>query len=263
MFKDLALLQRLEGLQIHLAPHRKVLLNHEIYSEIDTVSRLKIFMEFHVFAVWDFMSLLKSLQRALTSVDIPWLPTKDLEARRLINSIILGEESDEDGCGGYQSHFELYLEAMKSCGANTGPITAMCEGLRQGSSLREAMEQASVNLIVRDFVLSTFEVIERGNLSEIAAVFTLGREDVIPEMFQKFVTRLYSQSSSQFERLRFYLERHIHLDAEDHGPKALQMLASICGNRHENWIAAEKAAIQAIEARCQFWDGLAVEIGKE
>ena len=75
-----------------------------------------------MFAVWDFMSLLKALQNQLTCTKIPWMPTGDPELRHFINEIVLGEESDVDQNGEYFSHFEMYTNAMRSCGADTSSI---------------------------------------------------------------------------------------------------------------------------------------------
>ena len=95
---------------------------HPLYEHVSDENSLRILMRTHVFAVWDFQSLLKSLQRSLTCVDVPWLPTADAEARRFVNEIVLDEESDVAPGGGYLSQFELYVQAMTECGADREPI---------------------------------------------------------------------------------------------------------------------------------------------
>ena len=135
--------QALERLRQSLRPLRTQLFKHEVYRSIRTQDDLRIFMEHHVFAVWDFMSLLKALQGRLTGVTIPWFPQGDRNARRLINEIVLEEESDEDGEGGYISHFELYRAAMAQCGANTSRIDAfMGHLIRVNRFLKYSLRQA-------------------------------------------------------------------------------------------------------------------------
>jgi hypothetical protein len=101
---------------------RRMLMAHPVYTSIRSVDELRIFMQHHAFAVWDFMSLLKALQKALSCVDVPWIPAGHPNTRRLINEIVMTEETDEDGLGGFISHFELYLDAMRQVGADTGAI---------------------------------------------------------------------------------------------------------------------------------------------
>jgi hypothetical protein len=119
-----------------LEPSRVELANHQIYTSLQAVEDIRIFMEHHVFAVWDFMSLLKSLQRQLTCVEVPWLPKGSPRVRRFINEIVLGEESDD--VNGTLAHFELYRAAMTAAGANTGPIDAFLRALRSGSSIDDS-----------------------------------------------------------------------------------------------------------------------------
>lgn len=244
-----------QRLQERIDAARQQLLAHPVYGLVDSIPRLRLFMEHHVFAVWDFMSLLKALQRCLTCVEVPWCPTRH-PAARLVNEIVLGEETDEDGRGGFASHYELYLEAMTDCGADIAPVENFVRQLQAGSSLTSAMSDPAIPEASRRFMMSTFAVIERGHPAEIAAAFTFGREDVIPDMFQRFVDRLCETLPERFERFRFYLERHIHLDADDHGPKALKMVAALCGDHPDDWSRAEAAAIVAIEARIAFWDAV-------
>jgi hypothetical protein len=125
-----ATVNRLQRIQERLTPLKAALLTHSIYQEIDRPDSLRLFMEHHVFAVWDFMSLLKALQRRLCCVEVPWLPAADPLGSRLVNEIVLAEESDDDGQGGFASHFELYRRAMKRCGANSPPAGGPCHGQR-------------------------------------------------------------------------------------------------------------------------------------
>ena len=122
------------------------------------------FMETHVFAVWDFMSLLKALQRGLTCVDVPWLPSRFPEARRLINEIVLGEESDVHE-GEAVSHFELYRRAMRQCGASTDAIDSFLRQISQGDSIDATLNETRVSAGARRFVRSTFEFLANGELA--------------------------------------------------------------------------------------------------
>ena len=252
--------QALERLQQSLGPLRAQLFKHEVYRSIKTQDDLRTFMEHHVFAVWDFMSLLKALQGRLTGVTIPWLPQGDRNARRLINEIVLDEESDEDGEGGYISHFELYRAAMSQCGANTSRIDAFIGRLEQGQPVLEVLATTGVPKAAQAFVQTTWRIIESGPTHSIAAAFTLGREDLIPNMFRALVVDLDKSFPGEWQRLRYYLERHIQLDEEHHAPMALQMLAGLCGRDEENWREAEKSACVALNARITLWNDVLNEL---
>ncbi len=243
----------LQALEARLEPLYARLSAHPLYRSMHSLGHLHSFMETHVFAVWDFMSLLKALQRGLTSVDVPWLPSRFPEARRLINEIVLGEESDIYN-GEALSHFELYCRAMQQCGASTETINTFLNQLGQGQNVLSVLSQVPLPVAAQHFVRSTFDFIETGELHVIAAAFTFGREDLIPGVFKAFIRDQDEQLSGKLALFRWYLDRHIEIDGEEHGPMSLRMVSGLCGSDPVKWQQAGDAAVKAIEARLTFWD---------
>src|SRR6202007_1906124 len=142
-------------LRDHLATLRAGLLDHPVYAEVASVSDLRRFMEDHVFAVWDFMSLLKRVQQDLTCTKVPWFPADNARAARLINDIVIGEETDVDPDGSYVSHLDLYLRAMEDGGASTRQFDTLRSLAGGAASIEAAMVQAEVPPHVQAFVAHT------------------------------------------------------------------------------------------------------------
>ena len=234
---------------------REELLKHPVYREINTPERVRIFMQHHVFAVWDFMSLLKRLQRDLTCTEVPWMPSRHSQYARFINEIVLGEETDEDGQGGYASHFELYVEAMNECGADTGPINRFLAELQAGQDPLAALKAAEVPDSVFRFVRHTLDLAKNGGTHEVCAAFFFGREDIIPDMFQVLVDKL-NRNGQSTKRLNYYLQRHIELDGDEHGPLAEKLLTALCEDSPEKQAEAERTAVQSLRARIDLWNGV-------
>ncbi len=247
-------------LTIQLGNARERLVHHSLYALIDSPDRLRRFMEHHVFAVWDFQSLLKAMQQRLTCTSIPWLPTPDPEARRLVNEIVLDEESDELPDGGHASHFELYLESMRHAAADTGPIERLLDLLRRGTSISQALASCGGPPAACDFVRRSFEVIDSGSTRRIVAAFTYGREDVIPDMFRHLVTSLAAEDPSTWGRFRFYLERHIAHDDAKHAPVCRRIVARLCGDDPAHWAEASETARACLDSRITFWDEIAATL---
>ena len=246
-----------EKLSQKIEPSRQALLSHRLYARLATIDELRIFMEQHVFAVWDFMSLLKALQVQLTCVTVPWISQGNAQLRRLVNEIVLGEESDVLPSGQAISHFDLYLKAMNEIGADTTKINLFLHLLNGKHPLKSALAEADVVPCVSAFVEHTFSVIGGGRLHEIAACFTFGREDLIHEMFNQLVVRLEAQFPDKVSTLRYYLDRHIELDGDEHGEMGRRMVNLLCEESAAKQEEAERAALSALQSRIKLWDGIA------
>jgi hypothetical protein len=251
---------KLTQLQEKIEPLRQQLINHQLYQEMKTIDDLRVFMEHHIFAVWDFMSLLKALQLELTCVTLPWIPKGNPNARYLINEIVTGEESDVDDKGIRKSHFELYLEAMTQAGCNTKAINKFMEGLLQGKSVSEAFDYAEVVSTMRAFVEDTFSIIASKETHKIAAAFTFGREDLIPAMFLSIIKELKKQFPEKVEILHYYIERHIEVDGGHHSHLGYQMVEELCGDDETKWQEATETVVSALQSRILFWDAILLAI---
>ena len=179
-----------------LDEYRSALINHPLYNAMNSIDAIQRFMETHVFAVWDFMSLLKRLQLDLTCTSIPWTPVGNPVTRRLINEIVFGEESDVDQNGNATSHFELYIKAMEDIGADTSAIKSFIQQLEQGETWEKAIVNSGASQAAKQFVQQTMDCVENDPIHVVAGVFTYGREDLIPDLFISIVRELSEKGHS-------------------------------------------------------------------
>jgi len=250
----------LQQLESAISGTRQKLVNHSVYANIKDLEGLRCFMENHVYAVWDFMSLLKALQINLTCVSLPWVPVGNAATRYLINEIVAGEESDVDEAGVRTSHFELYIKAMDQAEANTEPILGLIRALQTGSTIAYALEDMEIPAAARNFMNFTFETIATGKPHLMAAVFTFGREDLIPDMFISLIKELKVQFPDKVDIFQYYIERHIEVDGGHHAALAHQMTIELCGNDESKWQEATEAVKKALEVRIALWDAIHQQI---
>jgi len=252
-------MNQIESINAHLAPLKEQLTKHQLYHSIKTPKHVQQFMEHHVYAVWDFMSLLKSLQLDLTCVQLPWRPIGNANTRFLINEIVCGEESDVDANGTRISHFEMYVNAMKEVGADTNGISKVIE---QVSTIDFKLE--NLNLMVPSavfpFVNNTLNTALNAPTHVKAGVFTFGREDLIPSMFISMVQEFNKQLDNKFDSFIYYLERHIEVDGSHHSHLALEMTSSLCGEDENKWNEVKKASEEALLQRIKLWDQIYLAI---
>lgn len=236
---------------------REKLERHTIFHSLRSLEDLRIFMEHHVYAVWDFMCLLKELQRRVCPSGSPWLPSRNSNAVRLVNEIVLEEESDVAdplSDGEFASHFEIYLNSMHEVGASTIGINNFLEVLRN-QGINTALESNIIPEPVAKFMRFTFDTIQEGSTHQIAASFAYGRENLVPLMFLRILKHC-SVDNCQAPLFHYYLERHAHLDGEQHGPMAEELLASLTQGDATKQKEAEVTAEQSVEVRMELWDGV-------
>ena len=238
-------------LNSNLTKYRQEIINHPLYKKLNSVEDIAVMMEHHVYAVWDFMSLLKALQSLLTCTTSPWKPVGDGKIRQLVNSIVLEEESDVDKENNPLSHYEMYIDAMKQCGANTSAIESFVSNI-------STTNIPSVNDGVDAFLKTTFDVIESNETHKIASAFTFGREDLIPDMFTAIVNEYNTENN--LDKFVYYLERHIELDGGEHGPLALELISNLCGDDDDKWKEVEETAIACLVARKKLWDSILADL---
>jgi Protein of unknown function (DUF3050) len=239
-----------------ITQYQATLNSHPLLSNtITTIDDVRTFMEFHVFAVWDFMCMVKALQHALVPSGNVWIPTTDtgiMTAGRLLNQIVTGEETDIGLDGKATSHFQLYRQAMKEIGADTSVVDAFIDKLTNNKL--QSLNQLLAMLPVPSgtFCHTTFEYINSGKPHVLAAAFTFGRETAIPQMFINLSKQL-KDSNISAPMFQYYMDRHIQIDSEEHGPASEELINILCNNNLQKVEEATHAALEAITHRINFW----------
>lgn len=257
-----------------ISPMRSKLIQHPMYATLTSMNAVKIFMLSHCFSVWDFMWLIKELQHRLCPSGSPWVPVSDCNASRLVNEIILGEETDGFGemtqATGFEfmSHMELYLQAMTNMNVDTSHIELAllnARNARNGFDAFEGFDWASATSpaeSVTDFVNFTMHVCSLST-HEIASCFLFGRENVIPPMFEQI--QHFLPKTKEVELLRLYIDRHIEVDGgteedDGHAEMGAEMLVNLVGDDPKKWKQVRDMALMSLEQRYCLWDGVAERI---
>ena len=253
-------MNHIQLIESKLEPLRDQLKSHPLYSTLSTIDDVAVFMEKHVFAVWDFMSLLKSLQNHLTNVHTPWTPKGKGPTARFINEIVMAEESDINELGEAMSHYEMYIDAMVQVGANTSDIDHFIKAINEGYDVDVAAKKINLEAPILEFINFTMDVVNSNKAHRIASAFTFGREDVIPDMFLEIVGQSKTSDNETYSKLLYYLNRHIELDGDEHGPISLKMVAELCGDDTQKWEEVLETAKEALKLRLKLWDHITASI---
>jgi len=242
--------------EFELKVAKNKLLENPIFKHIQSVEHLRIFMQWHVFAVWDFMSLIKRLQNDLTCTSLPWMPNRFPDAARLVNEIVLGEETDETPLkDAHISHFDLYIKAMEEIQADTSQIKKFITLVQNGSNYQDALIMCQAPEPVRNFVVFTIETALHASTCEVLGSFFHGRENIIPDMFTNLLHQwnIDSQNSSMFV---YYVKRHIEVDSGEHGPASEKIMSIVTQSDPQQIIELLDCAIKSVEMRNTLWSEL-------
>lgn len=248
----------LEKLLQEIAPLQEKLQNHPIYEEVKDLRDLEVFMKYHVYFVWDFMSLVKFLQHNFAPSTYPWKPVSNSQIAHFINDIVLEEETDHLPNGQIMSHFQMYGMAMNEMGIDTDYINHFIEDFTLES--KEAIfKEYLIPIEIKRGIQQTFDFIDPKKPHIAASAFCFGRENIIPKMFQSLLDRFGIQEKDA-PLFHYYLSRHIQLDGEVHGPMAIKMVSFTCADNDQKWKEATDAAKKALKARISLWDFILGEI---
>jgi hypothetical protein len=253
----------MNDLERQLVPLQQRMASHPLIGHLTTLLAVRCFMAHHVFAVWDFVCLLKTLYARIGCVGVPWFPPKNAESVYFLSTILLDEESDQLPHQAQRlCHFDLYVQAMIGCGANTGPMQQFLLQLGQGQSIHQALQSTDIPVAARQFVQSTWTFFDQPTPA-LAAAFVLGREAMVPPLFAPLLQQIQNHCIPHCDLFCTYLSRHITMDSREHYPQAVKMLESLCGDSAEDWQLAGQAAEQALRQRLQFLTGIQAALALE
>ena len=227
---------------------------HPVFASIHSIQRLCRFAEIHIFVVWDFICLLKALHRQLSSTQLLWTPPKNHLGCYLVNTLLTEEESDNLQDNRYLSHFELYVQAMQECGADTRPIETFIAHIHQQDDLEIALLQSHAPLPAQHFVRDTFHVIHK-NSHHLAASLAFARENITSGMFSSLLQHLnQTENTHSLKSFIQYFQRHIELDSHKHSHQSQLLVAELCGEDGNKWQEATDTAIFSLQSRLRLLD---------
>jgi hypothetical protein len=227
---------------------------HPAFNNIQSLDELRKFTVYHIFLVWDYMSLLKSLQTQLTCTQTPWKPVQSPYIRYLVNSLVLKEESDLGADGEYASHYEMYRNAMQAMKADTGLMDNLMAHIETDMPVIKAIELSNIPGPVKDFLEYTFWVVQKTSLHEQAAVLCYGREGFGHQLIYQRAVALQQNHAEELNPFLYYLRHKNEINEKYHSQLSAILLEQLCGTDEKKWHEATQAANQSLRNRIRLFD---------
>ena len=156
----------------------------------------------------------------------------------------------------------MYLDAMDQIGAEKEDIEIFIIDIKSGKKINPTIHGLSIDHAVKDFLQFSFEIINTEKSHQIASAFTYGREDIIPDMFISILKEL-DPENNRYSKLKYYLDRHIEIDGNLHGPLAQKMLVELCNDNQNKWDEVYTVAKNCLQYRIKLWDSILKQIEKQ
>lgn len=235
----------------------QMLERHKIYKLLNNQTSLANFMERHVVCVWVYHSLLRSLYQDIVSQLTDLNGDRSKECLRLITEIVLEEVVEDLGDGQYQSHLELYVEAMEDLGANITPILTFFDMLEKGYTTKRSLELANFPIEAVRYAKTILPLLKEPPYKKAAALFYEG-EPFIPDSFLTQVEVLLPKVPVNL--LLDYFEGHIE-GLKRPGFSATGRLVEIfCASDKRYELQAEKIAEKVMKSRLELWNLIATDL---
>ncbi|MDZ7655221.1 MAG: DUF3050 domain-containing protein, partial [Sulfurimicrobium sp.] len=113
--------------------------------------------------------------------------------------------------------------------------------------------------LINSFVSITLDTATKGSVHQVLGSFFFGRENVIPTMFHSLLAHWHIDEK-EAPMFVYYLNRHIELNGDSHGPAAWKIINELAGDDPLAIEQLKSAAEEAIHARHDLWDGLAEQL---
>ena len=223
--------------------------HHEVYSKVTSRAQISCFMSYHIFAVWNFIKLLKSLQ-IKTSIALRSQALEcSGETRDLIGKIVFAEESELYPYGQPTEYFAVYLGAISELEVNSNFLWTFLTSKHSLQSLKPGIQE----LVGYNLTLA-----ETGTIGEIAAAFFCGREPVSYQLFTSII-KILKQDGKECPNLINYTEKLNQENSRQVGTLVLKLLDYFCKDETDK-VFALQAGLEALNLREQLWNYALAEI---